>query len=114
MVACWRSRTWERAEISSRSFAARSKSFSPALAEGESLVQYVERRVDAASARERSEVAVARVVGGAGGEYPGILISGGDHYVGVALVVFERGVEARPVALYQGRLEHQRLGLARR
>src|SRR5215204_7124677 len=86
----------------------------PALAERGSLVQYVERRVDAASAGERSEVAVARVVGGAGRENPWVLVSGRDHYVWVALVVLERGVEARPVAFDQVRLEHQRLGLAAR
>jgi hypothetical protein len=86
----------------------------PALAERESLVQHVQRRVDAASARERSEVAVARVVGRARGEDPGVLVSGGDHYVGVALVVLERGIEARPVALYQVRFEYKGLGLAAR
>src|SRR5215203_339935 len=60
-----------------------------ALAERESLVQNVERCVDAAGARERSEVAVARIVGRARGEYSRVLVSGRDHYVGVALVIFE-------------------------
>src|SRR5215203_2293543 len=100
--------------VETRHSAAASGLRTAALAEGESLVQHVERRVYAAGARERSEVAVARVVGGAGGENPGVLVSGSDHYVGVALVVLERGVEARPVALYQVRLEDERLGLAPR
>src|SRR5918994_1915228 len=84
------------------------------LAERESLVQHVERRMNAAGAREGSEVTMERVVGGAGGEDPGVLVSGRDHDVGVALVVLERGVEARPVALYQVRLQDERLGLAAR
>src|ERR687897_382089 len=100
--------------VETRHPAAAPRLWTAALAERESLVQYVERRVDAASARERSEVAVARVVGGAGGENPWVLVSGRDHYVGVALVVLERGVESRPVAFDQVRLEHQRLGLTAR
>src|SRR5215211_3928856 len=85
---------------------------SPALAKREGLVENVERRVDGAGARERTEVAVARVVGGARGEYPRVLIAQSNHDVRVALVVPERGVEARAVALYEVRLQDERLGLA--
>src|SRR5215216_2138190 len=85
---------------------------SPALAKREGLVENVERRVDGAGARERTEVAVARIVGGARGEYPRVLIAQSNHDVRVALVVPERGVEARAVALYEVRLQDERLGLA--
>ncbi len=85
-----------------------------ALAKRERLVQDVERRAYGARAREGAEVAVARVVGGARGVDPRVLVAGGHHDVGVALVVLERGVKARAVALYQVRLEDQSLGLARR
>src|SRR5215212_6904286 len=67
-----------------------------------------------ARARERAEVAVARVVRPSRSEDPRVLVPGRHHDVRVALVVPQGGVEARPVALYQVRFEDERLGLAPR
>src|SRR5918911_614434 len=67
-----------------------------------------------ACARERAEVAVARIVSPSRGEDPRVLVPGRHHDVGVALVVPQGSVEAWSVALYQVRFEDERLGLAPR
>src|SRR5215212_2020008 len=67
-----------------------------------------------ARARERAEVAVARVVRPSRSEDPRVLVPGRHHDVRVALVVPQGGVEARPVTLYQVRFEDERLGLTPR